>query len=129
MDLSFLDKLKYDAAGLIPCVVQDAETAEVLMVAYMNKDSLRDTVEKRLASYWSRSRKAFWVKGETSGHTQEIKEIRFDCDLDCVLIKVKQNGGAACHTGMRSCFFRRLDENGLVDDGVQVFDPETVYGK
>ncbi len=129
MDFSFLDGLKYDANGLIPCVAQDAETGEVLMVAYMNKDSLRDTIEKKLASYWSRSRKKYWVKGETSGNTQEVKEIRFDCDLDCVLVKIKQNGGAACHTGMRSCFYRRLDENGLVDDGVQVFDPEKVYGK
>ena len=128
MDLLFLDDLKYDVNGLVPCVVQDAETAEVLMLGYMNKHSLRDTIEKKLASYWSRSRKKYWVKGETSGHTQEVKEIRFDCDLDCVLIKVKQHGGAACHTGMRSCFYRRLDENGLAEDGVRVFDPEEVYG-
>ncbi len=121
--------MKYDANGLIPCVAQDAETGEVLMVAYMNKDSLRDSIEKKLASYWSRSRQKYWVKGETSGNTQEIKEMRFDCDLDCVLIKIKQNGGAACHTGMRSCFYRRLADGGLVDDGVQVFDPESVYGK
>ncbi len=129
MDLSFLDHLKYDANGLIPCIAQDAETGEVLMLAYMNKASLKDSLEKKLASYWSRSRQKYWVKGESSGHTQEIKEIRFDCDKDCLLIKIKQNGGAACHTGMRSCFHFKFTEQGLVEDGVKVFDPEAVYGK
>ncbi len=129
MDYSFLDDVKFDAAGLVPCVAQDAETGEVLMVAYMNKESLKESIEKKLASYWSRSRQKFWVKGETSGNTQEIKEIRFDCDKDCVLIKIKQNGGSACHTGMRSCFFYKLTDDGLVEDGVKVFDPEKVYGK
>ncbi|MDR3077142.1 MAG: phosphoribosyl-AMP cyclohydrolase [Planctomycetota bacterium] len=128
VDLAFLDSLKYDSQGLIPCVAQDSESGEVLMVAYMNRASLRDTIEKGLASYWSRSRQKYWVKGETSGHTQEVREIRFDCDLDCVLIKVKQNGGAACHTGMRSCFHRRFDGSGLAEDGIKVFDPERVYG-
>ena len=129
MALEFLDALQYDARGLIPCVAQDAATGEVLMVAYMNKASLRESLEKGLASYWSRSRQKYWVKGETSGHTQEILEMRFDCDLDCVLIRIRQNGGAACHTGMRSCFYRKVKNGGLVDDGVQVFDPEKVYGK
>lgn len=129
MDTSFVETLKYDSNGLIPCVAQDAETGEVLMVAYMNKDSLRDTIEKKLASYWSRSRQKYWVKGESSGNTQEVREIRLDCDKDCVLIKIKQNGGAACHTGMRSCFFNKVTDNGLVTDGVQVFDPDQVYGK
>ncbi len=129
MDVSFVDSLKYDQNGLIPCVAQDAETGEVLMVAYMNKDSLKQTIEKGLASYWSRSRQKFWVKGESSGNTQEVKEMRFDCDKDCVLIKIKQNGGSACHTGMRSCFYFKLTDHGLVEDGVKVFDPEQVYGK
>ncbi len=129
MDVSFVDSLKYDQNGLIPCVAQDAETGEVLMVAYMNKDSLKQTIEKGLASYWSRSRQKFWVKGESSGNTQEVKEMRFDCDKDCVLIKIKQNGGSACHTGMRSCFYFKLTDQGLVEDGVKVFDPEQVYGK
>ncbi len=129
MDLSFLDTLKFDQNGLIPCVAQDAETGEVLMVAYMNRDSLKETAEKKLASYWSRSRQKFWVKGESSGNTQEVREIRFDCDKDCVLIKIKQNGDAACHTGMRSCFYFKLTDAGLVEDGVKVFDPEKVYGK
>ena len=130
MDTAFLDTLKYDPDGLIPCVAQDFETGEVLMVAYMNRDSLRQTLERGLASYWSRSRKKFWIKGETSGSTQEVKEMRFDCDKDCVLIKIKQNGpggGAACHTGMRSCFYFKVTPEGLVEDGVQVFDPKDVY--
>ncbi|MDR1745635.1 MAG: phosphoribosyl-AMP cyclohydrolase, partial [Planctomycetota bacterium] len=126
---SFLDEVKFDANGLIPCVAQDAETGEVLMVAYMNRDSLADTLEKKLASYWSRSRQKYWVKGESSGHTQEVKEVRFDCDKDCVLIRIKQNGGAACHTGMRSCFFFKATDGGLVEDGVKIFNPEDVYGK
>ncbi len=129
VDLSFLDTVKFDAQGLIPCIAQDAETGEVLMVAYMNRDSLKDTLEKKLASYWSRSRQKYWVKGESSGNTQEVKEVRFDCDRDCVLIKIKQNGGAACHTGMRSCFYFKATEQGLVEDGVRVFNPEEVYGK
>ncbi len=129
MDFSFLDSLKYDATGLIPCVAQDCETGEVLMVAYMNRDSLKATLEKGLASYWSRSRQKFWVKGEASGHTQEVKEVRFDCDLDTVLLQVKQKVGA-CHRGYRSCFHQRLDESGkLVEDGDKVFDPDKVYGK
>lgn len=129
VDLQFLDNLKYDKDGLIPCVAQDAETGEVLMVAYMNKASLKDTIEKKLASYWSRSRQKYWVKGESSGNTQEVKEIRFDCDKDCVLIKIKQNGGAACHTGMRSCFYFKVADGGLVEDGEKVFNPDDVYGK
>ena len=129
MDFSFLDELKYDQNGLIPCVAQDAESGEVLMVAYMNRESLKDTAEKGLASYWSRSRQKYWVKGESSGNTQEVREIRFDCDKDCVLIKIKQNGGSACHTGMRSCFYHKLTDSGLVEEGVKVFDPEAVYGK
>lgn len=129
MELSFLDELKYDADGLIPCVAQDAETGEVLMVAYMNRSSLKDSIEKGLASYWSRSRRKYWVKGESSGNTQEIREIRFDCDKDCVLIKVKQNGGAACHTGKRSCFHFKVTGDGLVEDGERVFNPDDVYGK
>lgn len=129
MDTAFIDGLKYDKDGLIPCVAQDAKTGEVLMVAYMNKDSLKDTIQKKMASYWSRSRQKYWVKGESSGNTQEIQEIRLDCDKDCVLIKIKQNGDAACHTGMRSCFYFKVTNDGLVEDGVKVFDPDQVYKK
>jgi len=129
MDFAFLDGLKYDANGLIPCVAQDAENGEVLMVAYMNRDSLKYTLEKGLCAYWSRSRQKFWIKGESSGHTQEVKEVRFDCDKDCVLIKVKQNV-AACHTGYRSCFSWRLDQDGkIVEEGDKLFDPDAVYEK
>ncbi|MDR0361604.1 MAG: phosphoribosyl-AMP cyclohydrolase [Planctomycetota bacterium] len=129
VDIKFLERLKYDRNGLIPCVAQDAETGEVLMVAYMNRDSLKESIEKGLASYWSRSRQKYWVKGETSGNTQEIQEMRFDCDLDCILIKIKQNGGSACHTGMRSCFYFKVEDGDLKEDGFKVFDPEKVYGK
>ena len=99
------------------------------MVAYMNKDALKATVESGLGNYWSRSRQKYWVKGESSGHTQEVQEVRTDCDRDTILLKVKQNV-AACHLGYRSCFFRRLTEDGqLVDEGDKVFDPDAVYKK
>ena len=100
-------ELKYNDQGLIPTVVQDAENKDVLMVAYMNKESLQQTLDTGLATYWSRSRKSFWVKGETSGHFQQVREIYFDCDKDTLLILIKQHG-AACHTGERSCFFTKM---------------------
>lgn len=127
MNLDILDSVRFDEAGLVPCVAQDAESGEVLMVAYMNRASLQETLEKGLAAYWSRTRKRHWVKGETSGHTQEVREARFDCDRDCVLIRVRQNGGAACHTGMRSCFSWKWTPEGIVEDGHKVFDPDRVY--
>lgn len=99
--------LKYDAAGLIPAIIQDYKSGEVLMLAYMNKESLKRTLKFKKACFWSRSRKEYWVKGETSGHFQFIKEIYYDCDADALLIKVRQ-AGPACHTGNRSCFYRRL---------------------
>ncbi|HOK06667.1 MAG TPA: phosphoribosyl-AMP cyclohydrolase [Syntrophales bacterium] len=114
--------------GLIPAVVQDATTGEVLMVAYMNPASWRETLRTKKATFWSRSRGSLWVKGETSGHFQIVREIRLDCDADAVLIKVEQMGGAACHTGHRSCFYRRLTDEGWVVDGERYFDPEKVYG-
>ena len=94
--------------GLVPCIVQDAQTLQVLMLAYMNKESLEKTMETGLATYWSRSRKSIWVKGETSGHYQHVKEILVDCDEDTILIKVDQDT-AACHTGKYSCFYRNID--------------------
>ncbi len=127
MDLSFIDELKFDSNGLIPAIAQDFETGEVLMVAYMNKDSLKETFEKKLCSYWSRSRQKFWVKGESSGHTQEVKEIFVDCDKDTILIKIKQNGGA-CHTGYRSCFSWKIEDDGSIsEEGDKVFNPDSVY--
>jgi phosphoribosyl-AMP cyclohydrolase len=100
-------KLKYDDAGLIPAVVQDVENDEVLMVAYMNQQALEKTMETGRTWFWSRSRNKYWQKGETSGHVQDVCEIRYDCDADCLLVRVKQTG-AACHTMERSCFYRTL---------------------
>jgi len=101
--------LVYDAAGLIPCVAQEAATGEVLMVAWMNAESVARTIATGRVTYWSRSRQAFWVKGETSGHVQELVELRVDCDRDCLLALVRQTG-PACHTGARSCFFMAVRE-------------------
>lgn len=101
--------LKYDANGLIPAVIQDAQNKDVLMVAYMNAESLQRTVETGLTWFWSRSRKKFWQKGETSGHVQKVKEILYDCDQDTLLVLVEQTG-PACHTGSRSCFYRGFSD-------------------
>jgi len=117
--------------GLVVAIAQDAASGEILMVAHMNEESLRKTLETGEAVYWSRSR-GLWHKGEESGNTQLVRELRIDCDGDAVLLKVEQVGGAACHTGKRSCFFRRSDRasgTGWTDDGVQVFDPAKVYRK
>ena len=116
------------ADGLIPAIAQDAETGEVLMLAYMNEAALEKTLETGVATYWSRSRQSFWTKGERSGNTQEVREILVDCDEDTVVLKVKQVGGAACHLGYRSCFFRRVADGQLVTVGERVFDPDDVYG-
>ena len=124
-----LDSLKYDAGGLIPAVVIDAETKAVLMVAYMNKDSLADTVRTGKTHFWSRSRQKYWMKGESSGHTQEVKGIYIDCDVDTLVVEVIQSG-AACHNGYRSCFYRKLNDGGqfeVIDE--RIFDPDEVYGK
>ena len=103
-----LNKLTFNADGLIPAIVQDAENNEVLMLAYMNIDSLKETIKQKKTCFWSRSRKTYWVKGETSGHFQHVKEIFYDCDCDTLLIKVNQIG-AACHTNQRSCFYRKVN--------------------
>lgn len=107
------DQLKLNSDGLLPCVVQDHVSGEVLMLAYMNAEALRRTVETGRATYWSRSRQSFWVKGETSGHIQTVRSIALDCDLDTVLLKVEQLG-PACHNGYRTCFYRDLSEGDLV---------------
>ncbi|MCX5710367.1 MAG: phosphoribosyl-AMP cyclohydrolase [Candidatus Omnitrophica bacterium] len=103
-----LSKLKFDKQGLIPAIIQDYKTKDVLMVAYMNKESLRRTLKLGKTCYWSRSRKEYWVKGLTSGNFQFVKSICYDCDMDALLIKVRQKGEGACHTGNYSCFYRRL---------------------
>ena len=115
--------------GLVPVVTQDADTGEILMLAYMNEEAWAKTLATRTACYYSTSRKALWRKGETSGHVQEVKEIRVDCDADAVLLKVHQIGGAACHEGYKSCFFRTVDGDGWHVVETRVVDPETVYGK
>ena len=107
-DLLGIDEFTYDENGLIPAVVQQHDTHEVLMVAYMNRESLAETLETGKTWFWSRSRKKFWMKGESSGHTQDVVEIRYDCDADCLLVRVNQNGPGACHTNERSCFYRQL---------------------
>ena len=107
----FAETVKYDAAGLVTVVVQDAENGEVLMVAYMNAEALRRTVETGRATYWSRSRQEFWVKGASSGNVQHVRDLRVDCDGDCLLLKVEQTG-AACHEGYRSCFSRAATPDG-----------------
>ena len=106
-NLKSINELKFDKSGLIPVVIQDVKNHQVLMVAYMNKRSLKKTIHSGLATYWSRSRNTLWLKGETSGHFQKVKKIYFDCDNDTLLIEVQQLG-VACHTGKRTCFYRRL---------------------
>ena len=122
VDLNF-DKLE----GLVPVVVQDYSSGEVLMLAFMNRQAWEETLKTRRATYWSRSRNQLWVKGETSGNYQEVKEVLVDCDEDTILLKVLQKGGAACHTGYRSCFYRRLEGDELNIVGERVFNPEEVY--
>lgn len=114
--------------GLVPVIAQDYKTGDVLMLAYMNRESWSLTLETGLVHYWSRSRNELWKKGKSSGNFQEVKEIRIDCDNDCILIKINQIGNAACHEGYRSCFFRFVDGDSLKIDGERMFDPEKVYG-
>jgi len=122
-------ELDFDkAGGLVPAIAQDAKTGEILMLAYMNRLSWEKTLETGIAHYWSRSRSKLWKKGESSGNIQEIREIRVDCDEDCVVLKIHQVGGAACHTGFRSCFYRRVEDGRLEVDGEKIFDPEEKYG-
>ena len=116
--------------GLIPAIAQDAETGEVLMLAYINEESWNETLKSGCATYWTRSRQKLWKKGEESGNVQKIKEILVDCDKDAVVFKIEQVGGAACHTGYRSCFYTKVtgdDTEEIVSD--KVFNPEDVYKK
>ena len=115
--------------GLIPVIAQDHETGDVLMLAYMNREAWLQTVKTGKATYWSRSRRALWVKGETSGNVQTVKEVLVDCDLDTLVLKVEQQGGAACHMGYRSCFYRTVTGGEMRIIGERVFDPEKVYRK
>ena len=115
--------------GLIPAIAQDYETGDVLMLAYINEESWKLTLETGKATYWTRSRQKLWVKGESSGNVQLVKEILVDCDMDTVVFRVEQVGDAACHKGYRSCFFRKVEGDQLVVQGERVFDPKDVYGK
>ena len=126
--MEILDQLKFDSNGLIIAIVQDDDSSEVLMVAYMNREAVQKTLAGDLACFWSRSRQKFWVKGETSGHMQIVRSVSMDCDGDALLVKVKQEGGA-CHQGYRSCFFREIDSSGGQTTVVseKVFEPDQVY--
>ncbi len=128
--MSFLDQLKYDANGLIPAIVQEQSTGRVLMMAWMNRASLETTLATGKTHFWSRSRQKYWMKGESSGHVQIVKDIAVDCDADTLLIQVEQIG-AACHEGYKSCFFRSLREQGQSAEVTEprLLNPEDIYGK
>lgn len=125
----WLEEVAWDAQGLVPAIAQDATTGEVLMFAWMNREALALTAETGHAVYWSRSRGRLWHKGEESGHTQNVLELRVDCDKDVVLLKIEQIGGIACHTGRRSCFFNRLEASGWQDVEPVLKDPKLIYGE
>lgn len=122
-------EIKWDSQGLVPAIAQDVHTGEVLMVAWMNKESLALTQEKQQAVYWSRSRQKLWFKGEESGHVQQLKEIRMDCDADVLLLQVNQLGGIACHTGRKRCFYQVFRDNEWVSDEPVIKDPSLIYQK
>ena len=126
---SWVDLVRWDDKGLVPAIAQDAESGRILMVAWMNREALSATADKGQAIYWSRSRNRLWRKGEESGHTQRVKEIRLDCDEDVIVLLVEQQGGIACHTGRESCFYRVL-KNGVWETVDPVLkDPEDIYRK
>ncbi|MBI4024522.1 MAG: phosphoribosyl-AMP cyclohydrolase [Verrucomicrobia bacterium] len=129
MNETFLEKLQFNAHGLIPAIIQERGTGAVLMMAWMNRQSLLKTIETKRTYFWSRSRQKFWMKGETSGHVQKVARIAFDCDGDTLLIEVEQIG-AACHEGYKSCFFRDVSLEGDVKtNSERLVEPETVYSK
>lgn len=123
----WIEKITWDDQGLVPVIAQEVKTGEVLMFAWMNREALLLTVETGHAVYWSRSRARLWHKGEESGHTQNVIELRADCDMDVILLKIEQVGGIACHTGRRSCFFNRLETSGWRDIEPVLKDPKEIY--
>lgn len=123
LDAVTLDTVMFNEAGLVPAIAQDASSKTVLMVAWMNREALQETIETKRAVYFSRSRSRIWRKGEESGHVQHVKEIRLDCDGDVILLQVEQIGGIACHTGREHCFYRRLDQNAQWQDCEPVIKP------
>lgn len=126
---AWLDEIAWDERGLVPAIAQEAFTNRVLMVAWMNREALLETVATGQAVYWSRSRKRLWRKGEESGHQQRLREVRVDCDADVVLLKVDQVGGIACHTGRHNCFFRRLEDGRWVEVDPVLKSASEIYGK
>ena len=125
--MSWIANITWNEQGLVPAIAQDAETGDILMVAWMNHHALRETVETGKSVYWSRSRKKLWRKGEESGHEQHVSEVRLDCDNDVILLRIDQVGGIACHTGRRSCFFKKLEGENWVDVDPILKIPSDIY--
>jgi phosphoribosyl-AMP cyclohydrolase len=125
--VNWLDEVSWDENGLVPVIAQDAATGEVLMSAWMNREALAETARRGEAVYWSRSRGRLWHKGEESGHTQKVLEMRMDCDNDVMLLKIEQTGGIACHTGRRSCFFQKLEGGRWAAVDPVIKDPKDIY--
>ena len=126
--MSFLNEVKWTEDGLVPAIAQDAETGKVLMFAWMSKISLQKTIELKEAVYYSRSRQQLWHKGESSGHTQKVKDIYIDCDADVLILKIEQIGNIACHTGRNSCFYRRYENGDWVETEKVIKSPSEIYG-
>ncbi len=126
-DTNWLDEIKWDAAGLVTAIAQDARTQRVLMVAWMNREALQLTADSGIAHYYSRSRQKLWKKGEESGHLQSVHELRLDCDGDVVVLQIEQVGGIACHTGRASCFYRRFEQGAWVSVDAVLKDPAAIY--
>jgi phosphoribosyl-AMP cyclohydrolase len=129
MSTKWIDEIAWGQDGLVPAIAQDAVSGQVLMVAWMNREALLETVQSGRAVYWSRSRSRLWRKGEESGHVQHVKEVFIDCDSDVVLLKIDQAGGIACHTGRASCFYRKLDTGKWVVTQPVLRNPDQIYGK
>ncbi len=128
--MSWIHSIKWDSDGLVPVIAQDYKTNKVLMFAWMNEEALELTQKNKKAFYWSRSRKKIWKKGEESGHTQNVREIRLDCDGDVILIKIEQVENIACHTGRETCFYQKLDDKGIwINDHAVIRDPKDIYKK
>ncbi|MBA4707333.1 MULTISPECIES: phosphoribosyl-AMP cyclohydrolase [Aquitalea] len=124
---NWLDEVKWDAQGLVTAIAQDSATGRVLMVAWMNRESLQLTADTGIAHYWSRSRQKLWKKGEESGHLQTVQELRLDCDGDVIVMQIQQAGGIACHTGRESCFYRRFEQGGWTVVDAVLKDPDAIY--
>ena len=127
--MDWLDKVKWDVNGLVPAIAQEAASGKVLMVAWMNRAALEQTVAGGEAVYWSRSRRKLWHKGEESGHVQKVRELRLDCDEDVILLSVEQVGGIACHTGRHNCFFQKYADGKWVETDPVIKDPKVIYGE